>query len=100
MWGCAMIARLVPPRRSGTVLPMLAVTLTALMAFVALAIDLGMLAISRVQAQNAADIGSLVGVRTLNGCPTATATTTWPNQNGAYNQNQVVPNATAAVNAN
>ncbi len=54
------------PNRSGTVLPMLGVCLIGLFAFVALAIDLGVLAVSRTQSQNAADVAALVGTRTLN----------------------------------
>jgi hypothetical protein len=53
-------------RRRGTVLPMLAVCLVSLFAFTALAIDLGMLAVSRTECQNAADAAALAGCRTLN----------------------------------
>src|SRR4051794_19060002 len=62
------------PQRSrpGTVLPILACCLIGLCAFVALAIDLGMLAVSRTQAQNAADVAALAGARTLNNKPTTT----------------------------
>lgn len=52
--------------RRGTVLPMLAVCLVSLFAFTALAIDLGMLAVSRTECQNAADAAALTGCRTLN----------------------------------
>jgi hypothetical protein len=45
---------------------MLGVCLIGLFAFVALAVDLGMLAVSRTQCQNAADVAALVGTRTLN----------------------------------
>lgn len=55
-----------PFRRPGTVLPMLGVCLIALFAFVALAVDLGVLAVSRTQCQNAADVAALVGTRTIN----------------------------------
>lgn len=54
------------PQRAATVLPMLGVCLIGLFAFVALAIDLGVLAVSRTQSQNAADVAALVGTRTLN----------------------------------
>lgn len=57
--------------RSGTVLPMMGVCLIGLIAFVALAVDLGMLAVARTQAQNAADVAALVGTRTLNNKPGA-----------------------------
>ncbi|MCE9530005.1 MAG: hypothetical protein K8T89_02520 [Planctomycetes bacterium] len=53
--------------RHGTVLPLLAICLTGLMAFVALAIDIGVMAVARNQAQNAADISALAGARTLDG---------------------------------
>ncbi|QJW97126.1 hypothetical protein FTUN_4691 [Frigoriglobus tundricola] len=47
-------------------LPLLAVSVISLFAFVALAVDLGMLAVSRTQCQNAADAAVLAGTRTLN----------------------------------
>ncbi|MDY3562860.1 Tad domain-containing protein [Gemmata sp. JC673] len=52
--------------RRGTILPLLGVCLIGLFAFVALAVDLGMLAVSRTQSQNGADVAALVGTRTLN----------------------------------
>jgi hypothetical protein len=52
--------------RPGTVLPMLGVCVVGLFGFVALAVDLGMLAVARTQCQNAADIAALAGTRTLN----------------------------------
>jgi len=54
-------------RREGAVLPLVTVCLVGLIAFVALAVDLGMLAVARTQAQAAADISALAGARTLNG---------------------------------
>jgi Flp pilus assembly protein TadG len=51
--------------RPGSVLPTLGVCLIALFGFVALAVDLGMLAVSRTQCQNAADAAALVGARNL-----------------------------------
>jgi hypothetical protein len=56
------------PRR-GSVLPLIVVSLTALLGFVALAVDLGLIAIARTQAQNAADCAALTGARTLSGDP-------------------------------
>ena len=53
-------------RRNGSMLPLLAVSVISLFAFVALAVDLGMLAVSRTQCQNAADAAALTGCRTLN----------------------------------
>ena len=55
--------------RRGTVLPVLGICLIGIFGFVALAVDLGMLAVSRTQCQNAADVGALVGARSLNNKP-------------------------------
>ncbi|HEY1377428.1 MAG TPA: pilus assembly protein TadG-related protein [Gemmataceae bacterium] len=57
-------------RRRGSILPLLTITLIALMGLVALAIDLGMVAMARTQCQNAADCAALAGARTLSGDPT------------------------------
>ena len=54
-------------RRRGAVLPLVTVCLIALFGFVALAIDIGMMAVARTQAQSAADIAALACARTLNG---------------------------------
>ena len=43
------------------------VSLIALLTFVALAIDLGMIAVARTQCQDAADAAAMAGARTLNG---------------------------------
>ena len=55
------------PARRGTVLPLLAITLVALLGFVALSIDIGLMAMARTQCQNAADCAALTGARTLSG---------------------------------
>ena len=49
------------------VLPLIVVSLVALLTFVALAIDLGMLAVARTQCQDAADAAAMAGARALNG---------------------------------
>jgi Flp pilus assembly protein TadG len=54
-------------RRRGIVLPLVAICLVGLMGFLALAIDIGVMAMARNQAQNAADGAALAGARTLNG---------------------------------
>jgi Flp pilus assembly protein TadG len=56
-------------RRPAAVLPLTTICLVALLGFVALAIDVGMMAVARSQAQSAADIAALAGARTLNGLP-------------------------------
>ncbi len=59
--------RLRASRRKGTVVPLLAVSIVALLALIALAVDIGMVALARNQAQNAADSGAMAGVRQLTG---------------------------------
>ncbi len=56
-----------PRRRRGTVLPLVVLTIVAQLAFLALAIDVGMVAISKTQVQQAADLVSLAAARSLNG---------------------------------
>ncbi len=56
-----------PATRRGTVLPFLAITVVGLVGFLALAIDLGMVAIAKTQTQLAADLAALTAARTVNG---------------------------------
>ncbi|MCE9564754.1 MAG: Tad domain-containing protein [Planctomycetes bacterium] len=62
-----MVQRFPKQRRSGTILPLLAVSMIGLAGFCGLAIDLGLLAVARTQAQNAADTSALTACRLLNG---------------------------------
>jgi uncharacterized membrane protein len=55
------------PARRGSILPLAALSVTVLFAFVALAIDIGMLTIARTQCQNVADLSAAAGARTLDG---------------------------------
>src|ERR1700678_4560818 len=71
-----------PSTRRGIMLPVLAITIVAMVGFLALAIDLGMLAVAKTQTQNAADLASLAAARTLNG-----------NSTGNYNQTAATTNA-------
>jgi Flp pilus assembly protein TadG len=54
-------------RREGAVLPLVTISLIGLLAFVALAVDVGLMAVARSQAQATADVAALAGARTLNG---------------------------------
>ncbi len=58
-----------PARRPGTILPVFAICLVVLVGFLALGIDVGMMALARTQAQNAADCAALAAARTLSGDP-------------------------------
>src|SRR5262245_52077060 len=53
--------------RRGVVLPLVAVCLIALIGLVALAIDIGMVAVAKTQSQSAADSIATVGARSMNG---------------------------------
>jgi Flp pilus assembly protein TadG len=75
--------------RRGSILPFLVLSVTALMGFVALAVDLGVMAIAQSQCQNAADAAATAGARTLTGDPST-------NNNAA----NVATNAYAAAEAN
>jgi Flp pilus assembly protein TadG len=83
-------------RRRGTIVPMMAVGVTVLFAFVALAIDLGMIILARAAAQNAADTAALTGARTLdNRVPVGTLSDNYDNQ-----RDVALTNALASVASN
>jgi Flp pilus assembly protein TadG len=82
--------RLKPPtRRRGIILPLLAIVIVVMVGFLALAIDLGMLAIAKTQVQQAADLSALTAMRTLNG-----------NSSINYNQSAATTNAQNVVTYN
>src|SRR5262249_36988675 len=54
-------------RRRGALLPLVALCLVALVAFVALAVDLTLLTLGRAQCQNVADGAAMAAARTLDG---------------------------------
>lgn len=54
-------------RRRGSILPLLAISIVALMGMIALAVDIGVLTVARTQAQDIADLTALAGARMLNG---------------------------------
>lgn len=62
-----MIQRTETAVRGGGILPFVIASMVALIGFVALSVDLGLLAIARSQCQNAADSAALAGARALNG---------------------------------
>ncbi|MCI0455361.1 MAG: Tad domain-containing protein [Gemmataceae bacterium] len=75
--------------RRGAILPMVALCLIGLIGLVALAIDIGIVAVARTQAQNAADSAAMAGARTLTG-----------DETGGYNAGAVPGNAVRAANNN
>jgi len=54
-------------RRQGTILPLVVISLVAMCGFVALAIDIGLVALAKTQLQNAVDAASMAGARSING---------------------------------
>ena len=56
-----------PAPRSGSILPLVVLCLIALMGMVSLAVDIGLVAVARTQAQDIADLAALAGARQLNG---------------------------------
>jgi len=78
-----------PASRRGIILPMLALVIVVMVAFLALAIDLGMLAIAKTQVQQSADLAALTAMRTMNG-----------NSSINYNQSAATTNAQNVVTYN
>ncbi len=78
-------------QRRGTVIALVALTIVILLGFLGLAIDIGMLAIAKTQAQNAADVAALTAARTINGDKTLSS---------PYNQDTATTNAKAILSYN
>jgi Flp pilus assembly protein TadG len=76
-------------RRRGTVLPLVVLTMMVLLGFLALAVDLSMLAIAKTQVQQAADLVALTAARSLNG-----------NASVSYNQTEAATNAQNVLSYN
>lgn len=64
-----MILRTNRQPRRGALLPLTALLLVIMFAFLAFAIDIGMLLVEKTQAQNAADSAAMTGARSINGSP-------------------------------
>lgn len=75
------MARKIRDSRSGSILPLVAVSLVALLGLIALAVDIGLVTVARTQAQDVADLAALSGARQLNG--NSLAKTNLNNVNGA-----------------
>jgi len=82
--------------RRGTILPLLAVSLAALFGCVALAIDVGRLAVAKAQCQNAADLAAIAGVRTLSTGSAANLTAATTNAQNAAVANPILGQTLAA----
>lgn len=76
-------------KRRGAMLPLVAMCMIVLFGMLALAIDIGMVAIAKSQSQNAADSAATSGARTMNGDSTK-----------SYNVSAVPSNSLSAAAAN
>jgi Flp pilus assembly protein TadG len=76
--------------RRGSVLPLFALALVAICGFVALAVDLGMVALAATEAQNAADSAALAGARTVDGSASSNLTAATANAQAAACANQIL----------
>src|SRR5580658_6492040 len=83
-------------RRRGSILPLFALMLVGLLGFVALAIDVGMIAIADTQAQNAADNAAVAGARSLNGSTSGNTTAAITNAQAAAAANPILTQALSA----
>lgn len=54
-------------RRRGSVLPLMVISIVSVCGFVALAVDIGMIAVAKTQLQNAVDSAAMAGARSLDG---------------------------------
>ena len=77
-------------RRSGAILPLVALCLVGLVGFVALAVDVGMIAMARTQVQAIADTAAMTAARTLNGAPNQDLTAPQTNAQRVASQNHVL----------
>ncbi|MBI3408896.1 MAG: hypothetical protein HY040_11120, partial [Planctomycetes bacterium] len=84
-----MLQRRTLKARRGAVLPLVALCMVALIGLMALAIDIGMVAVARSQCQNAADSGAMAGARTMSG-----------NSTNNYNLSAVPGQALTAASTN
>ncbi|MBL9123840.1 MAG: hypothetical protein JNG90_09425 [Planctomycetaceae bacterium] len=85
-------------RRRGAALVLLMFVVIPLLAFAALAVDLGLLAVARTQAQQAADSAAMSGARTLNGDLTTNNNyaSVGPNVLAAGSRNSILSKAVGA----
>jgi hypothetical protein len=88
-------------RRPGGIMPLVVISLVGLIGFVAMAVDVGMIALARTQVQHVADTAAMTAARTLNGSPTQDLTRPVTNARLVAATNQVlsdtIPAADVAV---
>ena len=84
--------------RRGMILPYVAISMVALLGFIALAIDLGMVMVAKTQTQNAADAAAFAGARTLTGGANPNTSLATANGNAVAAANTVLGTSVPAAN--
>ena len=84
--------------RRGVILPYVAISMVALLGFIALAIDLGMVMVAKTQTQNAADAAAFAGARTLTGGANPNTTQATANGQAVAAANTVLGTSVPAAN--
>jgi len=84
--------------REGSILPLVTVCLIAIFAFVALAIDVGLLLVAKTQCQNAADVAAMTAARSLDGSANPDYVGAANNGKNAANKNNVLSHNVPTAN--
>ncbi len=84
--------------RRGVILPYVAISMVALLGFIALAIDLGMVMVAKTQTQNAADAAAFAAARTLSGGANPNTSQATANGNAVAAANTVLGTSVPAAN--
>jgi Flp pilus assembly protein TadG len=84
--------------RRGVILPYLAVSMVALLGFIALAIDLGVVMVAKTQTQNAADAAAFAAARSLTGGANPNTTQATANGQAVAAANSVLHRSIPAAN--
>ena len=84
--------------RRGAILPYVAVSMVALLGFIALAIDLGMVMVAKTQAQNAADAAAFAAARSLTGGASANTANYTANGQAVAHENKLLGTDISAAN--
>src|SRR5262245_32069327 len=80
-------------RRQGAILPLVVISLVGLVGFVAMAVDIGMIALARTQVQHIADAAAMTAARSLNGGPNPDLTVPVTNAQTVAKANKVLSDA-------
>lgn len=88
-----MVTPVTRKRRRGSILPLVVICMVALFGMVALAIDIGMIAVAKTQAQNAADAAAWRGTRDIPGTTNPDISTAQSNAKDSAAANNILGKA-------